>query len=196
MLWIVDSSYIRKVSKANGFHLLPFWHSCTAQSHLRCRMSTIYYVSLSLYIGVIDPNGGVNILWPLFGIANQMLAAIALSVGTAILIKSDKIKFAWITAIPLVWLMIVTTSASYQKIFSEDIRIGFLSAANSMSQKISNGYIPDYGIDVAQKLIFNLKLDAGITIFLVIILWIVIIDVIRIALTTKIKNRKRKLSDV
>ena len=149
-----------------------------------------------LYIGVIDPNGGVNILWPLFGIANQMLAAIALSVGTAILIKSDKIKFAWITAIPLVWLMIVTTSASYQKIFSEDIRIGFLSAANSMSQKISNGYIPDYGIDVAQKLIFNLKLDAGITIFLVIILWIVIIDVIRIALTTKIKNQKRKLSDV
>jgi carbon starvation protein len=149
-----------------------------------------------LYIGVIDPNGGVNILWPLFGIANQMLAAIALSVGTAILIKSDKIKFAWITAIPLVWLMIVTTSAAYQKIFSEDIRIGFLSAANSMSEKISNGYIPDYGIDVAQKLIFNLKLDAGITIFLVIILWIVIIDVIRIALTTNIKNRKRKLSDV
>jgi carbon starvation protein len=149
-----------------------------------------------LYIGVIDPNGGVNILWPLFGIANQMLAAIALSVGTAILIKSDKIKFAWITAIPLVWLMIVTTSASYQKIFSEDTRIGFLSAANSMSEKISNGYIPDYGIDVAQKLIFNLKLDAGITIFLVIILWIVIIDVIRIALITNIKNRKRRLSDV
>jgi carbon starvation protein len=149
-----------------------------------------------LYIGVIDPNGGVNILWPLFGIANQMLAAIALSVGTAILIKSDKIKFAWITAIPLVWLMIVTTSASYQKIFSEDTRIGFLSAANSMSEKISNGYIPDYGIGVAQKLIFNLKLDAGITIFLVIILWIVIIDVIRIALITNIKNRKRRLSDV
>jgi carbon starvation protein len=149
-----------------------------------------------LYIGVIDPNGGVNILWPLFGIANQMLAAIALSVGTAILIKSNKIKFAWITTVPLVWLMIVTTSASYQKIFSEDIRIGFLSAANSMTEKISNGYIPDYGIDVAQKLIFNLKLDAGITIFLVIILWIVIIDVIRIALITNIKNRKSRLSDV
>jgi carbon starvation protein len=65
-----------------------------------------------------------------------------------------------------------------------------------MSEKISNGYIPDYGIGVAQKLIFNLKLDAGITIFLVIILWIVIIDVIRIALITNIKNRKRRLSDV
>jgi len=149
-----------------------------------------------LYIGVIDPNGGVNILWPLFGIANQMLAAIALSVGTAILIKSDKINFAWITAIPLAWLMIITTSASYQKIFSEDVRIGFLSAASAMSQKISEGHIPEYGIDVAQKLIFNLKLDAGITIFLVIILWIVIIDVIRIAVKTKINNHKRKLLNV
>ena len=70
-----------------------------------------------LYIGVIDPNGGVNILWPLFGIANQMLAAIALSVGTAILIKTGRIKFAWITTIPLTWLLIITTSAAYQKIF-------------------------------------------------------------------------------
>ena len=149
-----------------------------------------------LYIGVIDPNGGVNILWPLFGIANQMLAAIALSVGTAILIKSDKISFAWITAIPLVWLLIITTTASYQKIFSEDIRIGFLSAASSMSKKINEGYVPEYGIDVAEKLIFNLKLDAGITIFLVIILWVVVIDVIRIALKTKFNKHKRKLSNV
>ena len=82
-----------------------------------------------LYIGVIDPNGGVNILWPLFGIANQMLAAIALSVGTAILIKTGRIKFAWITTIPLTWLLIITTSAAYQKIFSDDIRIGFLASA-------------------------------------------------------------------
>ena len=149
-----------------------------------------------LYIGVIDPNGGVNILWPLFGIANQMLAAIALSVGTAILIKSDKIKFAWITAVPLIWLLIITTTASYQKIFSEDIRIGFLSAANSMIEKINEGFIPDYGIDVAEKLIFNLKLDAGITLFLVIILWIVVIDVIRIALKKRVNNQKGKLFNV
>ena len=143
-----------------------------------------------LYIGVIDPNGGVNILWPLFGIANQMLAAIALSVGTAILIKTGRIKFAWITTIPLTWLLIITTSAAYQKIFSDDIRIGFLASAQSMSNKIIEGNLSSDEIDILEKLIFNLKLDTGITIFLVSILWIVVFDVLRIA--TKQKNYELK----
>ncbi|MFL3023323.1 MAG: carbon starvation CstA family protein [Methylophilaceae bacterium] len=143
-----------------------------------------------LYIGVIDPNGGVNILWPLFGIANQMLAAIALSVGTAILIKTGRIKFAWITTIPLTWLLIITTSAAYQKIFSDDIRIGFLASAQSMSNKIIEGNLSSDEIDILEKLIFNLKLDTGITIFLVSILWIVVFDVLRIA--TKQKDYELK----
>ena len=143
-----------------------------------------------LYIGVIDPNGGVNILWPLFGIANQMLAAIALSVGTAILIKTGRIKFAWITTIPLSWLLIITTSAAYQKIFSDDIRIGFLASAQSMSNKIIEGNLSSDEIDILEKLIFNLKLDTGITIFLVSILWIVVFDVLRIA--TKQKDYELK----
>ena len=143
-----------------------------------------------LYIGVIDPNGGVNILWPLFGIANQMLAAIALSVGTAILIKTGRIKFAWITTIPLTWLLIITTSAAYQKIFSDDIRIGFLASAQSMSNKIIEGNLSYDEIDILEKLIFNLKLDTGITIFLVSILWIVVFDVLRIA--TKQKDYELK----
>ena len=143
-----------------------------------------------LYIGVIDPNGGVNILWPLFGIANQMLAAIALSVGTAILIKTGRIKFAWITTIPLTWLLIITTTAAYQKIFSDDIRIGFLASAQSMSNKIIEGNLSSDEIDILEKLIFNLKLDTGITIFLVSILWIVVFDVLRIA--TKKKDYELK----
>ena len=143
-----------------------------------------------LYIGVIDPNGGVNILWPLFGIANQMLAAIALSVGTAILIKTGRIKFAWITTIPLTWLLIITTSAAYQKIFSDDIRIGFLASAQSMSNKIIEGNLSYDEIDILEKLIFNLKLDTGITLFLVSILWIVVFDVLRIA--TKQKDYELK----
>ncbi len=133
-----------------------------------------------LYIGVIDPNGGVNILWPLFGISNQMLAAIALSVATGILVKSGKLKFAWVTALPLVWLVIITTSASYQKIFSDDIRVGFFSAANDLSSKLASGLLPAEKAAVAPQLIFNQHLDAYLTIFFVLVLWIVVVDMLRV----------------
>lgn len=95
-----------------------------------------------LYIGVIDPNGGVNILWPLFGIANQMLAAIALCVATGVLVKSGKLKYAWVTGLPLFWLVIITTTAAYEKIFSSDIRVGFFAAANDLSTKLAAGILP------------------------------------------------------
>jgi carbon starvation protein len=133
-----------------------------------------------LYIGVIDPNGGVNILWPLFGISNQMLAAIALSVATGILVKSGKLKFAWVTALPLVWLVIITTSASYQKIFSDDVRVGFFAAANDLSGKLASGLLPAEKASVAPQLIFNQHLDAYLTIFFVLVLWIVVVDMLRV----------------
>ena len=138
-----------------------------------------------LYIGVIDPNGGVNILWPLFGIANQMLAAIALSVGTGILIKSNKLKYAWVTGLPLIWLIIVTTTAAYQKIFSQDIRVGFIAAARDLTDKINLGLIDDSKISITHQLIFNQKLDAFITLFLLIILWTVVVDMLRISFFKK-----------
>ncbi|HSI43084.1 MAG TPA: carbon starvation CstA family protein [Methylotenera sp.] len=134
-----------------------------------------------LYIGVIDPNGGVNILWPLFGIANQMLAAIALCVGTGILVKSGKLKYAWITAVPLLWLVIITTTAAWQKIFSDDIRVGFFAAANDMAAKLASGVLPPEKAAVAPQLIFNQQLDAYLTMFFVAVLWVVIIDTARLA---------------
>ena len=133
-----------------------------------------------LYIGVIDPNGGVNILWPLFGIANQMLAAIALCVGTTILVKSGKLKYAWVTALPLMWLVVVTTTAAAQKIFSDDIRVGFFAAARDLSHKLSAGTLPSNKALVAPQLIFNQQLDAYITLFLVAVLWIVVLAVMRL----------------
>ena len=131
-----------------------------------------------LYIGVIDPNGGVNILWPLFGIANQMLAAIALCVATGILVKSGKLKYAWVTALPLTWLVTITTTAAYQKIFSDDIRVGFFAAANDLSTKLAAGALPADKAGVAPQLIFNQHLDAYLTMFFVAVLWIVIIDML------------------
>ena len=133
-----------------------------------------------LYIGVIDPNGGVNILWPLFGIANQMLAAIALCVATGILVKSDKGKFAFITGAPLLWLIIITSTAAWQKLTSDDIRIGFLAAANDLSSKLAAGLLPPDKVAIAPKLIFNFQLDAVLTVFFVCLLWLIVFDMVRV----------------
>ena len=133
-----------------------------------------------LYIGVIDPNGGVNILWPLFGIANQMLAAIALCVATGILVKSDKAKYAFITGAPLLWLIIITSTAAWQKLTSDDIRIGFLAAANDLADKLAAGLLPPDKAAIAPKLIFNFQLDAVITVFFVSLLWLIVFDMLRV----------------
>ncbi len=133
-----------------------------------------------LYIGVIDPNGGVNLLWPLFGIANQMLAAIALCVATGILVKSGKLKYAWITGLPLTWLVLITTTAAYQKIFSDDVRVGFDAAANDMAAKLAAGTLPPEKAAIAPQLIFNQHLDAWLTLFFVSLLWIIVLDMLRV----------------
>ncbi|MDQ3797091.1 MAG: carbon starvation protein A, partial [Pseudomonadota bacterium] len=118
-----------------------------------------------LYIGVIDPNGGVNILWPLFGIANQMLAAIALCVATGILVKSGKLRYAWVTGLPLAWLAVVTTTAAWQKIASDDVRVGFIASADALAKQLASGVLSQEEAKVAPQLIFNQRLDAWLTMF-------------------------------
>jgi carbon starvation protein len=135
-----------------------------------------------LYVGVIDPNGGINILWPLFGIANQMLAAIALTVATGILIKSGKLKFAWVTGVPLAWLAIITTVAAWQKVTSDDPGLGFFAAAKDLATKLAAGALPAAKAAVAPKLIFNQQLDGWLTVGFTIIVWLVIIDMVRVAI--------------
>ena len=148
-----------------------------------------------LYIGVIDPNGGVNILWPLFGIANQMLAAIALSVATGILVKSGKLKYAWVTALPLTWLITITTTAAWQKITSDDIRIGFFAAADDLTSKLAAGSLTADKAQLAPKLIFNLHLDAYITLFLVTALWLIVLDMLRVVIRFQLGKPVLPLSE-
>ena len=133
-----------------------------------------------LYVGVIDPNGGVNILWPLFGIANQMLAAIALSVATGILVKSGRARYALVTLAPLAWLATVTTSAAWQKIASSDVHIGFLAAAADLAAKLASGTLSAERAAVAPQLILNQRLDAALTVMFTAILWLVILDTARV----------------
>ena len=133
-----------------------------------------------LYVGVIDPNGGVNILWPLFGIANQMLAAIALSVATGILVKSGRARYAAVTLVPLAWLAVVTTVAAWEKIMSADPRIGLLAAAGQLSARAAAGTLPAQAAAVAPQLVFNQRLDAWLTGLFTALLWFVILDMVRV----------------
>jgi len=134
-----------------------------------------------LYIGVVDPNGGINILWPLFGIANQLLAGIALCIATGILVKQGKLRFAWVTGLPLVWIAIVTTTATWEKLVSDDPRVGFLAAAKQLAAQLAAGTLPEAQAAVAPQLIFNQRLDAVLAVVLTAILWIVIADTARVS---------------
>jgi len=133
-----------------------------------------------LYIGVIDPNGGINILWPLFGIANQLLAAIALTVVTAILVRSGRLRYAWISAAPLAWLVIVTTTAALQKIFSADPKTGFFAAAGDLAAKLAAGALSPDRAAVAPQLIFNQRLDGWLTALFLVLVWIIVLDMVRV----------------
>ena len=129
-----------------------------------------------LYQGVIDPLGGINSLWPLFGISNQLLAAVALVVATTVLLKMGRLKWIWVTMVPMTWLVIITMTASYQKIFSANPRIGFLSYANALAAQIAAGKIPAAKMVETQRVIFNQRLDAGVTAVLAAMILVLIVE--------------------
>jgi carbon starvation protein len=131
-----------------------------------------------LYQGVIDPLGGINSLWPLFGISNQLLAAVALVVATTILLKMGRLKWIWVTMLPMTWIVIITMTASYQKIFSANPRIGFLSYANALAAQIAAGKIPAAKIMETQRVIFNQRLDAAVTAVLAAMILVLIVEAV------------------
>ena len=135
-----------------------------------------------LWQGVKDPLGGVNILWPLFGIANQLLAGIALSVATGIIIKMGKARYAWVTGVPLAWLAVVCTSAAFEKVLSPNPAIGFLSGAAQMQQQFLAGTLPPERAAVAPQLIIGQQIDAALALFFAFVLWVVIIEMLRMSL--------------
>jgi carbon starvation protein len=116
-----------------------------------------------LYQGVLDPLGGINSLWPLFGIANQLLASVALVVATTILIKMGKLRWVWVTLAPMAWLVTATMTASYQKIFHANPRIGFLAQVDALRAQIAGGSLSAEQVLRTERLIFNNQLDAVVT---------------------------------
>jgi carbon starvation protein len=133
-----------------------------------------------LYQGVVDPLGGIRALWPLFGIANQLLAAVALCVATTILINMGKLKHAWTTLLPLAWLAAATLTAGYQKVFSDSPALGFLAHARSLANSVEPN---------AERIMFNDRVNAGLALFFMIIVVVVIVACARewVAVATRRK---------
>jgi carbon starvation protein len=135
-----------------------------------------------LYAGATDPLGGINQLFPLFGIANQLLAAVALTVGTTILIKMGKLKYAWVTALPLAWDAAVTLTASWYKIFSSDPKIGFFAQRSAAQTALDAGqvYAPATTLEQTQQVIVNTTVDGILSIIFALAILVVIADAARV----------------
>lgn len=124
-----------------------------------------------LYQGVIDPLGGINTLWPLFGVSNQMLAAIALVLGTVVIFKMKRERYAWVTIAPTIWLLICTLTAGWQKIFSDNPKVGFLAHAAKLSASADAGKVlaPAKSIEQMRRIVFNDYVDATLSALFVIV---------------------------
>jgi carbon starvation protein len=136
-----------------------------------------------LYQGVVDPLGGINTLWPLFGISNQMLAAIALILATVILFKMKRQIYAWVTIVPTIWLVVCTLTAGWQKLFHEVPAIGFIAQANRFSDALAQGKIlaPAKSVADMHRIVFANYLDAALcAVFMAIVIAMIVSGMIGI----------------
>ena len=140
-----------------------------------------------LYQGVVDPLGGINTLWPLFGIANQMLAAIALTLGTVVLFKMKRAQYAWVTIVPTIWLLACTLTAGWQKVFSADPKVGFLAHANKFQAAHDAGTVlaPAKTVEQMERIIFNDYVDATLAGFFILVVLAVVFYGIRTIIASR-----------
>ncbi|WP_367346690.1 carbon starvation CstA family protein [Stenotrophomonas bentonitica] len=129
-----------------------------------------------LYTGVVDPFGGIQTLWPLFGISNQMLAGIALMLGTVVLFKMKRDRYAWVTAVPAVWLLICTTYAGLIKIFDSNPAQGFLAQAHKYQDAIASGTItaPAKTVGQMQQIVVNAYVNTGLTVLFLFVVFAIL----------------------
>jgi carbon starvation protein len=161
-----------------GGHLWkPLGHTSSWPSTIMASALIVAAWGWFLYQGVTDPLGGINSLWPLFGIANQLLAAVALSVGTTLIIRAHRARYAWVTLLPLSWLLAVTSTAAWQKIFAADAHLGFLAHATQTGGSIAAGTV---SAATGARMIFNDRSDALLCGVFLVITWAVVFTSARV----------------
>ncbi|HSX87725.1 MAG TPA: carbon starvation CstA family protein [Pseudomonas sp.] len=145
-----------------------------------------------LYQGVIDPLGGINTLWPLFGISNQMLAGIALMLCSVVLIKMKRQRYVWVTLLPAVWLLICTTAASLIKLFDANPAVGFLALANKYGTAMDAGQIlaPAKDIGQMQHVIMNAYTNAGLTVLFLAVVFSILFYALKVGRAAWIKQER------
>jgi carbon starvation protein len=150
-----------------------------------------------LWVGVTDPLGGINQLFPLFGIANQLLAAVALTVATTILIKSGRVRWVWVTAVPLAWDAAVTLTASWYKIFSSDPLIGFFAQRDKFQAALDAGKVipPAKSLDDVGQIVTNSTVDGVLSILFAALIIVVIVDAARVWWQTLSGRREPVLAE-
>ena len=144
-----------------------------------------------LYQGVVDPLGGINTLWPLFGISNQMLAAVALMLGTVVLFRMKRERYAWVAMAPAAWLLVCTLTAGWQKIFSPDPKVGFLSHASKYADGLAQGVLiaPAKAPEEMARIVFNDRLDAALCALFIFVVVSVLYYSVRTALAARAAHR-------
>ncbi|MEV1055124.1 carbon starvation CstA family protein [Streptomyces sp. NPDC049887] len=150
-----------------------------------------------LWVGVHDPLGGINQLFPLFGIANQLLAAVALAVCTTLLVKSGRLKWAWVTAVPLAWDATVTLTASWQKIFSGDPKVGFFAQRDKYQAGIDSGEVlaPAKSIDDMHTIVTNSTVDGVLCALFALLIVVVLADAGRVCYKAVSKPETVRLAE-
>jgi len=147
----------------------PFQRTESWAANLACTALAVAGWGWFLYQGVVDPLGGINTLWPLFGIANQMLAGIALVFCCVVIVRMKRERYLWVPGIATLWLLVCTLTAAWQKLFSSDPKIGFLAAARRFSDAAARGEVlaPAKSLADMQRVAFNNTLDAALCVLFI-----------------------------
>ncbi|KQY51122.1 carbon starvation CstA family protein [Lysobacter sp. Root494] len=173
-----------------GLAYEPFRRTESWAANLTCTAIAVALWGYFLYQGVVDPLGGINTLWPLFGIANQMLAGIALVFCSVVMVKMKREKFLWIPLIPTAWLLVCTLVAGWQKLFHEDPKIGFIANARKFADAAARGEVlaPAKSMEDMSRVILNNYIDAGLCALFVAVVVATVFFGIRAALAARSNN--------